>query len=322
MAKIVSVVVPVYFNEQALPDLFGKLGYVESKLEEQGVQLELIFVDDGSGDNSLALLRQFKLARPATKVIKLARNFGAISAVKVGIDHLSGDAFLFLAADLQDPPDLIPEMVAHWLKGKKYVICERTDRDDPLGTKMFSAVYYKLLRKFVAPSYPQQGFDLALMDKVFVPYLRQSGKHVNFPLFPFWLGFAPEKIQYKRLARKHGKSRWTFGKKWKLLIDSIFSFSFAPVRIISSIGLLVSVASFSYGALVVVSALIGKIELPGFATLAALISFLLGLIIVMLGVISEYTWRIFDEVNKHPYAVIDEIVEAPCDNESAPGQVR
>lgn len=317
MAKILSVVVPVYFNELALPALFGKLGYVEAKLHEKGVNLELIFVDDGSGDNSLALLRQFKLARPATKVIKLARNFGAISAVKVGVDHLSGDAFLFLAADLQDPPDLIPEMVDHWLGGKKYVICERTDRDDPLSSKLFSIVYYNLLRKFVVPSYPQLGFDLALMDKEFLPYLRQSGKHVNFPLFPFWLGFAPEKIQYKRLARKHGKSRWTFGKKWKLLIDSIFSFSFAPIRIISAMGLLVSIASFGYGVLVVVSALIGQIAVPGFATLAALISFLLGLIIVMLGVISEYIWRIFDEVNGHPYAVIDEIVEVSSEKCSA-----
>lgn len=315
MAKTLSVVVPVYFNEQALPDLFSKLSYVEDKLENQGVKLELIFVDDGSGDNSLALLRQFKLRRPTTMAIKLARNFGAISAVKVGIDHLSGDAFLFLAADLQDPPDLIPEMVAHWLSGKKYVICERTDREDPLSSRMFSVVYYKLLRKFVAPSYPKQGFDLALMDKAFLPYLRESGKHVNFPLFPFWLGFTPEKIKYKRLARKHGKSRWTFGKKWKLLIDSIFSFSFAPVRIISGIGLFVSVASFGYGALVVVSALVGKIAVPGFATLAALISFLLGLIILMLGIISEYVWRIFDEVNRHPYAVIDQIVDGPSEEQ-------
>ncbi len=267
---------------------------------------EFVFVDDGSQDNSLNLLRQFVITRPGSKVIKLSRNFGAISAVKTGLNYITGDCFLFLAADLQDPPELIPEMVSRWKNGTKYIICERTDRQDPLGSKIFSAVYYRLLRKFVMASYPKNGFDLALMDGQLLPYLKDSGKHINFPLFPFWLGFTPEKIPYVRVAREHGKSRWTFGKKWKLLIDSIFSFSFAPVRLISAIGLIVSLGSFAYGTVVVLSALFGKVEVPGFATLATLVSFLLGLIIVMLGVMSEYIWRIFDEVNRHPHAVIEE----------------
>ncbi|WP_411960603.1 glycosyltransferase family 2 protein [Pseudomonas mandelii] len=304
--KTLSIVVPVYFNEGSLPDLFSKLLYIEQLLNQQDMLLELIFVDDGSQDNSLNLLRQFVITRPGSKVIKLSRNFGAISAVKTGLNYITGDCFLFLAADLQDPPELIPEMVSRWKNGTKYIICERTDRQDPLGSKIFSAVYYRLLRKFVMASYPKNGFDLALMDGQLLPYLKDSGKHINFPLFPFWLGFTPEKIPYVRVAREHGKSRWTFGKKWKLLIDSIFSFSFAPVRLISAIGLIVSLGSFAYGTVVVLSALFGKVEVPGFATLATLVSFLLGLIIVMLGVMSEYIWRIFDEVNRHPHAVIEE----------------
>ncbi|MBK5301888.1 MULTISPECIES: glycosyltransferase family 2 protein [Gammaproteobacteria] len=304
--KTLSIVVPVYFNEGSLPDLFSKLLYIEQLLNQQDMLLELIFVDDGSQDNSLNLLRQFVITRPGSKVIKLSRNFGAISAVKTGLNYITGDCFLFLAADLQDPPELIPEMISRWKNGSKYIICERTDRQDPLGSKIFSAVYYKLLRKFVMASYPKNGFDLALMDAQLLPYLKDSGKHINFPLFPFWLGFTPEKIPYVRVAREHGKSRWTFGKKWKLLIDSIFSFSFAPVRLISAIGLIVSLGSFAYGTVVVLSALFGKVEVPGFATLATLVSFLLGLIIVMLGVMSEYIWRIFDEVNRHPHAVIEE----------------
>lgn len=304
--KTLSIVVPVYFNEGSLPDLFSKLLYIEQLLKQQDMLLELIFVDDGSQDNSLSLLKQFLITRPGTKIIKLSRNFGAISAVKTGLNYITGDCFLFLAADLQDPPELIPEMVNRWKNGTKYIICERTDRQDPLGSKIFSAIYYKLLRKFVMASYPKNGFDLALMDAQLLPYLKDSGKHINFPLFPYWLGFTPEKIPYVRVAREHGKSRWTFGKKWKLLIDSIFSFSFAPVRLISAIGLIVSLGSFAYGTVVVLSALFGKVEVPGFATLATLVSFLLGLIIVMLGVMSEYIWRIFDEVNRHPHAVIEE----------------
>jgi glycosyltransferase involved in cell wall biosynthesis len=304
--KTLSIVVPVYFNEGSLPDLFSKLLYIEQTLKQQDMLLELIFVDDGSQDNSLGLLKQFLISRPGTKIIKLSRNFGAISAVKTGLNYITGDCFLFLAADLQDPPELIPEMVTRWKNGTKYIICERTDRQDPLGSKIFSAIYYRLLRKFVMASYPKNGFDLALMDAQLLPYLKDSGKHINFPLFPYWLGFTPEKIPYVRIAREHGKSRWTFGKKWKLLIDSIFSFSFAPVRLISAIGLIVSLGSFAYGTVVVLSALFGKVEVPGFATLATLVSFLLGLIIVMLGVMSEYIWRIFDEVNRHPHAVIEE----------------
>ncbi|WP_339414805.1 MULTISPECIES: glycosyltransferase family 2 protein [unclassified Pseudomonas] len=304
--KKLSIVIPVYYNEGSLPDLFTKLLYIEGLLKQQEVMLELIFVDDGSKDNSLNFLRQFVITRPSTKVIKLSRNFGAISAIKTGLNYITGDCFLFLAADLQDPPELIPDMVERWQRGAKYIICERTDRLDPMGSKVFSAVYYQLLRKFVLASYPKNGFDLALMDKQLLSYLKDSGKHINFPLFPYWLGFTPEKIPYVRQAREHGKSRWTFGKKWKLLIDSIFSFSFAPVRLVSAIGLIVSLVSFGYGTVVIVSALLGKVDVPGFATLATLISFLLGLIIVMLGVISEYIWRIFDEVNRHPYAVIEE----------------
>lgn len=304
--KKLSIVIPVYYNEGSLPDLFTKLLYIEGLLRQQEVILELIFVDDGSKDNSLNFLRQFVITRPKTKVIKLSRNFGAISAVKTGLNYITGDCFLFLAADLQDPPELIPDMVERWQRGAKYIICERIDRLDPVGSKIFSAVYYQLLRKFVLASYPKNGFDLALMDKQLLPYLKDSGKHINFPLFPYWLGFTPEKIPYVRQVREHGKSRWTFGKKWKLLIDSIFSFSFAPVRLVSAIGLIVSLVSFGYGTVVIISALLGKVDVPGFATLATLISFLLGLIIVMLGVISEYIWRIFDEVNRHPYAVVEE----------------
>ncbi|MEZ8129603.1 glycosyltransferase family 2 protein [Enterovibrio norvegicus] len=304
--KKLSIVVPVYFNEGSLEDLFLKLDAVRNELELLSVLMEVIFVDDGSKDNSLVILKKYKENKKNIKLIKLTRNFGAISAVKTGIEYITGDCFTFLAADLQDPPELIVEMVKRWLSGVEYTICERVQRKDPMTSRVFSKFYYILLRKFVVPSYPKKGFDLALMDSKYLKYIKKSGKHVNFPLYPFWLGVEPEKIYYNREERKHGKSKWTFSKKFKLLIDSIFSFSFAPVRLISGVGLIVSLLSFIYGLIVVFSALIGQVEVPGFATLASLISFLLGLIIVMLGVISEYVWRIFDEVNKHPYAVIEE----------------
>ena len=148
---------------------------------------------------------------------------------------------------------------------------------------------------------------MALMDRVFLSYLRDSAKNINPALFAYWLGFKPEVIRYKRKQRAHGHSRWTFSKKVKLFFDSILGFSIVPIRTILAVGVLVSLVSFSYGSVIAINALLGRTDVPGFATIVALISFLLGLMIVMLGVIGEYLWRIFDEINERPESVIDEV---------------
>jgi len=308
--KTLSVVVPVYYNEESLPALFAELQAVEQTLRANNIQLEMIFVDDGSGDNSLAVLLDLRRQHPRVKVAKHARNFGSMQAIKTGFRLVTGDAFTILAADLQDPPELIPQMVERWLDGAKFIICARAERDDPPMSKFFSASYYKLLRAMVVPNYPPGGYDMALMDKIFLPYLQNSGKNINIPLFAYSLGFRPQIIRYKRQAREHGQSRWTFSKKFKFFLDSLLGFSIAPIRIISMIGLAVSGVSFVYGLFIVINALLGNPDITGtrgFATLAALISFLLGMIIVMLGVIGEYIWRIFDEINHRPESVVEEI---------------
>jgi dolichol-phosphate mannosyltransferase len=306
--KKISVVVPVYHNEGSLPALFAELVKVEGTLQPRDLTLELIFVDDGSGDGSWRALLEIKRQRAQTKLIKLTRNFGAMHALKAALPSVTGDCFVFLAADLQDPPYLILEMIERWQNGAKYVICARTRRADPLSARVFAGIYYRLLRWIVARDYPAQGYDLALMDKAFLPYLQGSSKNINIPLFAYWLGFNPTLIEYERQERVFGRSRWTFSKRLKFFLDSLLGFSIVPIRIISAIGLLVSAASFGYGLLVLVNALLGRADVRGFSALAALISFLLGLVIVMLGVIGEYLWRIFDEVNKRPEAVIDEVV--------------
>lgn len=306
MAKI-SLVVPVYYNEQSLAPLFSELLKLEATLNENGDVLELICVDDGSGDNSWPELVKIKQLRQATRIIRLTRNFGAIHASKTGFLYVTGDCFMIVAADLQDPPELIPQMVAKWRAGCKFVVCARSDREDPFLSKVFAYVYYRLLRFFVVKDYPQGGFDLALMDKSMLPYLQNSSKNINTPLFAYWLGFRPEIIPYTRRERRFGKSRWTFAKKVKFFLDSILGFSIVPIRAISLVGVIVSLLSFAYGLLVFINTLLGHGEVRGFATIVALISFLVGLVIIMLGIIGEYLWRIFDETNKRPEAVIDEI---------------
>jgi len=306
MAKV-SVMTPVYFNEQSIQPLFVELTKVERALEAKGHTLEIIFVDDGSGDNSLAELLRVKEQRPATRIIKLTRNFGAMNASRVGYRFVTGDCVVGLAADLQDPPELIPRMVEKWEAGAKFVLCARTHRNDPVSTRWFSSLYYWLLRIFVTEHYPKGGFDLALMDKKMMPYIQNAGKHINLPLLEYWLGFKPEIIRYERQPRQHGKSRWSFARKLKVSFDSILGFSIVPIRVISLVGFVISLLSFGYGSLVIVSTLLGRAEVPGFATIVALVSFLLGLVIVMLGIIGEYLWRIYDETNQRPGAVIDEI---------------
>jgi polyisoprenyl-phosphate glycosyltransferase len=303
-----SVVVPVYFNEGSLPHLFRELQDVERQLLGLGVELELIFVDDGSGDGSFGELVKIKADRPATRLVKLSRNFGAVHASKTGLQFVTGDGFLVLAADLQDPPALILDMVRHWRAGAKFVTCVREKRSDPPLSTLFAKVYYRLLRAVVVPNYPDGGYDLALMDRVMLPHMQASGKNINPNVFAFWLGFAPAVIPYERRQRVHGKSRWTFRKKVKFFLDTLLGFSIVPLRLISLTGLVVSAVSLAFVGFVVVNGLLGRYDVPGFATLASIISFLLGLVICMLGVIGEYVWRIFDEINRRPEAVIEEVL--------------
>lgn len=305
--KKLSIVIPVYFNEQSIPDLYQSLLGLEAGLREKNVGMELIFVDDGSGDGSLRELLKLKQQRQSIKVIKLTRNFGATHAGKTGLQFVTGDCFITLAADLQDPPELILSMVDRWLQGAKFIIIKRTQRSDPALSKLFAFIYHQLIRLFVIGNYPSRGYGMALMDSALLPHMQNSGKNINPPLFAYWLGFQPEVILYERRKRIHGKSRWTFSKRLTLFLDSLLGFSVAPIRMISLIGFFVSLASFGYAAWIVFNALRGKTTVLGFATIVTILAFLLGLIIIMLGVIGEYVWRIFDEINKRPESVIDEI---------------
>jgi len=306
MLKI-SVIVPVYYNEESLPKLFERLLGIEKRFNQKNITLELIFVDDGSADGSLKELLRIKSQREETKIIKLTRNFGSVHASKTGFQFATGDAFTILAADLQDPPELIEEMVGKWLKGAKYVVGVRASREDPVMSKFFSFIYYKLIRLFVIKDYPLGGFDMALMDKEMLPYFKISSKNLFVPILGHWLGYKPEVLYYHRQKRIHGRSRWTFYKKINACFDSVFGYSVAPLRLFSFIGIFVSSVSFIYGTWMIANAVLKKTVVPGFATIVVLISFLMGTVISMLSMIGEYLWRISDEVNKRPEVVIEKI---------------
>ena len=303
--KKLSIVVPVYYNDQSLPYLFVHLQKLEQSLINKDIATELIFVDDGSGDDSFTELLKIKHARPETKIIKLTRNFGNVRAEKAGYPYITGDCFCCLAADLQDPPELIDEMADYWLAGEKFIICTREERVDPPLTTLFANLYYRMVRSFVIRNYPKGGYDLALMDRDMLPYMRNSGKNINPALFAFSLGYEPIVIKYKRQKREFGKSRWTFAKKFNYFIDSILGYSVIPIHIISWIGIALAIVSFGYGLFTVFEVLIKGIEVRGFASLFTLTAFLSGLILTMLGIIGQYIWRIFDEIVGLPESVVE-----------------
>jgi len=300
MTKKVSVVVPVYFNAPSLPELLNRLDNLNRELLGINLELEVVAVDDGSKDDSFEILVEYSKKYSFLNAFQLTKNFGEATASKFGLRKITGDAFSVLAADLQDPPELIFEMAKTWLDGNSYVICERTKRNDPIFSKFLANLYYKFLTKFIMPTYPKKGFDLFLMDTKYLPVIIESSKSSSIPLILSWIGIEPLKIGYVRQTREHGKSTWTIFKRINLLLDVLFSFSRKPIRIVSSIGAVTALAGLIYGISVIIERLNGTTGSQGTASLIALVSFTSGLVLLTLGIIAEYIWRIWDEVNNRP----------------------
>ncbi|GIP60276.1 glycosyltransferase family 2 protein [Paenibacillus woosongensis] len=303
-----SIVVPVYYNELNIPYTIPRLQNLQDTIPD--CDFEFVFVDDGSKDNSLSLLLEARERDSRIKVIKLSRNFGSMSAIQAGLKHATGDCVGIIAADLQDPPELFKDMIEHWKLGKKVVLGTRADREESLSQKFFSNTYYFLLEKFALKGYPKGGFDFLLIDKQIVnEVLEIQEKNTNVMSLIYWLGHEQIYIPYVRQERKLGKSRWTLAKKVKLFVDSFVSFSYMPIRFMSFIGFLTALFSFLYGVFVILSTIFGFIEVQGWTSIIALITFLLGIIMIMLGIIGEYLWRILDESRDRPSYVVDEVYE-------------
>ncbi len=301
-----SVVIPIY-NEPSLQKLLGKLDEVEGQLSTIGMDAEYIFVDDGSDSkDSLNELIAYKAKKKNVRIIRLARNFGSFHAIKAGFGLVSGDCFAMLAADLQDPPELIVDMAQKWQKGAKFVICVRGERDDPLSTRLFASLYYKIIRRFAIPDFPASGYDLSLMDAAMLPQLLQASVQINFRLLAYWMGIKPEVISYKRMQREAGETHWGLSKRINLFIDSLIAFSGWPSRALAVAGALTSAISFIsllYFVFFPENGISSTFLTIGISVLALLAGFLL----LGMALIAEYLWRIFQLVANKPETVIEEI---------------
>jgi len=306
--KTFTIVVPVYYNELNLPETIPQLLALSRKLD--GYHYELIFVDDGSQDRSLEILRDFQQKYPEKiRVVKLTRNFGSMAAIQAGMTVASGDCIGMIAADLQDPPELFLDMIAHWEKGSKAVFAVRAGRDEPVVQKTLSNSYYALIRKFALPGYPTGGFDFFLIDRqVANDVIKIQEKNTNLMSLIFWLGYQPVLLPYIRRQREKGESRWTLSKKIKLFIDTFVSFSYFPIRLFSILGIFFALASFGYASFILYFRLRHGFEVEGWVSTMLMLIFTAGIQMITLGILGEYLWRTLDQARKRPNFVIDTII--------------
>tara|TARA_B100000686_G_C16796004_1_gene982399 strand:+ start:1739 stop:2692 length:954 start_codon:yes stop_codon:yes gene_type:complete len=303
---LISVVIPVYFNELNLTPLKERL--LEA-LGRGGFDFEIIFVDDGSRDSSFSILKCFTAEDSRIKIIKLSRNFGSFVACLAGLSNVSGDCAVVISADLQDPPELIPDMVSQWIEGHKVVLAVREDREDPLVVRVMSALYYKLMRRFALKDMPPGGFDFFLIDREVIKVIvKIKEKNTSLPGLVLWLGFPKKLLYYTRKERELGNSMWTFSKKIKHFIDSFTAFSYFPLRLASVAGMITAILGFFYGFLIVVLQLIFQKAPEGWSALMVVVLILGGIQLLTLGVIGEYLWRNFDETRSRPTYIIEEAV--------------
>ncbi|MBU1349031.1 glycosyltransferase family 2 protein [Patescibacteria group bacterium] len=300
-----SVIVPVYFNEANLPTTIPELQQTLAGIPD--MDGELVFVDDGSGDASYALLKDAAATDPRIKVVRLSRNFGAHTALLAGVDHATGDCLAIIMADLQDPPELLRTMVEEWRRGSKLVIAARETREDRWIDRVFAGFFWWFIRRFALKDMPRGGFDYVLFDRAIADIVsRTRERNSHLMTFLLWTGFTPKIIPYVRRQRRAGTSRWTFSKKLKLFIDSAIAFSFVPVRAMSAVGLVTAVVGFVAAVVVVVDRILRGTPVQGWTSLMVVVLLVGGLQMLMMGVIGEYLWRTYDESRKRPSYVVSD----------------
>ncbi|MDT8318437.1 MAG: glycosyltransferase family 2 protein [bacterium] len=307
--KIFSIVVPVYQNEANLNETVPKLLNLQEQLPNHS--LELVFVEDGSSDASYNILYDYqKRHKDNITLVKLTKNFGQIAAIQAGLQISSGDCVGVISADLQDPHELFVDMVKKWEEGVKLVIAERKGREESIRQSFFSNIYWKMVNRYAVENYPAGGYDFFLIDrKIVEDVVNINEKNTHIMVLIFSLGYRYEIIEYTRKERKAGKSQWTLSKKIKLFIDTFVSFSYLPIRGISYTGLGISLLSFCYATIIGIGRFIFGNPIEGWTTIVILIAIFGGLILLTLGIIGEYIWRILDETRKRPSFVIDKIID-------------
>ncbi|NEO53258.1 MAG: glycosyltransferase family 2 protein [Okeania sp. SIO3B5] len=300
-----SIVVPCYNEEPNIDYLFERLISVLDPLE---ITYEIVCVNDGSKDNTLNLLVEYHQRNPAIKVVNFSRNFGKEIALTAGIDYTTGDAVIPIDADLQDPPELIVELIAKWREGYDVVYATRRSRQGESWVKKFTAQsFYRIIQGLTSVKIPPDTGDFRLMDRKVVEALKQLPETNRFMKGLFsWVGYQQTSILYDRDPRFKGQTKWNYWKLWNFAIEGITAFSSKPLKIWSYIGILISLISFIYAGFLVIRTLILGTDVPGYASLIVAILFLGGMQLLSLGILGEYLGRIHYEVKRRPLYLVRE----------------
>ena len=298
----ISVVVPVFNEEDNLAALHSGLGAV---LDAEGMLYEIVFVDDGSTDGSTALLRELAGADRRVRVIELARNFGHQVAISAGLDFACGNAVIIMDADLQDPPEVLPEFIASWRSGNDVVYAIRRERKEGWLKRVAYNAFYRVLRKVANVDIPLDAGDFCIMDRKVVDLLRSMPERHRFVRgLRSWVGLRQEGLYYERQARHGGRPKYTWGRLILLALDGFVSFSQVPLRVASLLGFGISLLSFLLAGFYFLKKVLRGLNPPGFATLVVAVFFLAGIQLITIGVVGEYVGRTFDEVKRRPLYVV------------------
>ncbi|MBD1928304.1 glycosyltransferase family 2 protein [Trichocoleus sp. FACHB-90] len=298
-----SVIVPVYNEELNIDYLFERL---LSVLENLNTSYEIVCVNDGSKDNTLKCLIEYHHRNPVIKVVNLSRNFGKEVALSAGLDYATGAAVVPIDADLQDPPELIKELVEKWREGYDVVYATRRSRGEESWLKQTTAnAFYKIIGKMSRVPIPRNTGDFRLLDRRVVEAIKQMPERTRFMKGLFaWVGFKQTSVLFDRPQRYKGTTTWNYWRLWNFAIDGITSFSFLPLKVWSYVGVTISLLSFIYATFLIYRTLLYGIDLPGYASIMVAILFLGGIQLVTLGIIGEYLSRVYEEVKGRPLYLV------------------
>jgi len=307
--EVCSVVIPVFNEEENLELLYHRLSKV---LENLCQDYEIIFVDDGSTDKSLKIIKKLRKTDERAKVISFSRNFGHQIAITAGIDYASGKAVIVMDADLQDPPEVIPRLVEKWREGCDTVYAIRESRKDPILKRAIAFVFYRLFQRMSDVDIPVDAGDFRLMSRRVVDILKAMPERNRYLRgLASWVGFSQARIGYARDKRYRGESKYTLWKLFRLAFDGITSFSHFPLRLVIHLGLVVSLVGFLYTTKIIIDTLLFGRTVPGWTTLMAAVLFLGGVQLIVVGVIGAYIGRIYVEVQQRPLYLIKQKIGFP-----------
>lgn len=302
---MVSIIIPVFNEEEVLNELYKRLTTV---MESTGEEYELVFIDDGSSDNTYPMLKELNKKDPRCKVLHFSRNFGHQIAITAGMDYCKGDAVVIIDADLQDPPELIPEMLQKWKEGAQIVHARRKKRKgESIFKKATAAIFYRTLKALTNVEIPVDVGDFRLMDKKVVQSLRSMRERNRFVRgLVSWTGYKQAEVSYVRDPRFAGTTKYPLKKMIRFALNGITSFSDKPLKIASLLGFLLSSAGFLYMLYVLYQKFFTTQVVQGWTTIVVLILVFNGFTLLSLGILGEYVGRIYEEIKQRPLYIIEE----------------